>query len=61
MQDLALGLGFLAIVEGLVLALMPGRLGDLLETLHRMDPDKLRLLGLFFVAAGVGFVWLARG
>jgi uncharacterized protein YjeT (DUF2065 family) len=58
--DLLLGLGLVAIVEGLVLALAPAHLRAALETIERLDPDRLRLLGLAAVAAGVGLVWLAR-
>jgi uncharacterized protein YjeT (DUF2065 family) len=60
-DDLLLGLGFVAIVEGLVLALAPGRLGQLLEALEALGPERLRTAGLAAVALGVGLVWLARG
>ena len=59
-RDLALGLGLVAIVEGLVLALAPTRLGDVLELLRAMERDRLRLMGLAAVAVGVTLVWLAR-
>lgn len=60
-DDLLLGLGLVAIVEGLVLALAPSRLREMLETLERMAPEVRRGLGLGAVAVGVGLVWLARG
>ena len=58
--DLLFGLGLVAIVEGLVLALAPSHLRAALETIDRLDPDCVRLLGLAAVAAGVGLVWLVR-
>ena len=58
--DLLLGLGLVAIVEGLVLALFPGRLRDLLAALERLDGEACRLIGLIAVAAGVGLVWVSR-
>lgn len=61
MSDLLLGLGFVAIVEGLVLALAPGRLGQALAALDALGPDRLRLGGLAAVALGVALVALARG
>ena len=60
LNDLLLGLGLTAVIEGLVLALAPSRLGDVLELIKRTPADRLRLLGLIAVAFGVGLVWLAR-
>ena len=60
-DDLLLGLGLVAIVEGLVLALAPSRLREVLEMLERMTPEVRRGLGLGAVAVGVGLVWFARG
>ena len=59
-DDLLLALGFVAIIEGLVLALAPGRLKAALEVLSQMEPERRRTLGLLAVALGVGLVWLAR-
>lgn len=61
LDDLLLGLGLVAIIEGLVLALASGRLRELLETIERMDVERRRLLGLVAVACGTVLVWLARG
>jgi uncharacterized protein len=58
--DLVLGLGLVAIFEGLVLALAPSHLRAALEMIERLDPERVRLFGLAAVAAGVGLVWLVR-
>jgi uncharacterized protein YjeT (DUF2065 family) len=58
--DLVFGLGLVAIVEGLVLALAPGHVRAALETIDRLDPERARLIGLAAVAVGVGLVWLVR-
>jgi uncharacterized protein YjeT (DUF2065 family) len=60
-DDLLLGLGLVAIVEGAVLALAPGRLREILEMLERLDIERRRLLGLLAMTAGVALIWLARG
>ena len=52
-------IGLVAIVEGLVLALAPGKLRSALEMLGSLDRDRVRSIGLAAVAAGVGLVWLA--
>lgn len=54
------GLGLVAVIEGLVLALAPLRFEDLLETLRKMDVATRRGLGLGAVAFGVLLVWIAR-
>ena len=59
-DDLLLGLGLVAIVEGLVLALAPAQLREALEAIARMDPERRRTLGLLAVTVGIALVWLAR-
>ncbi len=60
MHDLLLGLGLVAIIEGLVFALAPMRIQDILEALEKIPPEKRRTMGLVVVALGVGLVWLAK-
>lgn len=60
-SDLLLGLGFVAVVEGLALALAPGRIEAVLEALRGFGPERLRAIGLGVVALGVALVWLSRG
>lgn len=57
---LLLALGLVAIVEGLVLALAPLRLEQVLAALTRMSLDQRRLIGLVAVAVGVGLVAIWR-
>jgi uncharacterized protein len=59
-RDLLLGLGFVAVFEGLVLALAPSHLRTALAMIERLDPERVRLLGLLAVTAGVALVWVAR-
>jgi uncharacterized protein YjeT (DUF2065 family) len=60
MSGLLLGLGFAFVIEGLVLALAPSRMEDLLRVLAGLSPDQRRMLGLAALAAGVGLVVVAR-
>lgn len=59
MSILLLGLGLVLVIEGLVFALAPNRLEELLEALKQMPLETRRLIGLGSVAAGVALVWLA--
>ncbi len=54
------GLGLVAVIEGLVLALAPAKLEQALELFRRLDIDTRRHLGLVAVGIGVALIWLAR-
>ncbi len=49
-----------AIVEGLLMALLPSYLRAALEMIAALDPERRRLLGLLAVTVGVALVWVAR-
>ncbi len=55
-----LAFGLVLVVEGLVLALAPSRLEQVLAMLAALSRDQRRMLGLGSVAAGVALVALAR-
>lgn len=60
MDDIIFGLGFVAVIEGLVLALAPNRLKQALLMLWATPSEKLRVAALLFVAIGVALIWWAR-
>lgn len=60
-RDLLLGFGLAAVLEGLALALAPGRIEQALDLARALGPERLRLIGLAATAFGVGLVALARG
>ena len=49
---LVLGLGMVLVIEGLIFALLPERLDDLLRALADIPPATRRVLGLAAVAMG---------
>jgi hypothetical protein len=61
MSDLAVGLGLVLVIEGLLWALAPGLGRRLLETASETPEPQLRTAGWIAVALGVGVVWLIRG
>ena len=61
MIDLAVGVGLVLVVEGLIWALAPSMGLRMLETAATMPQQALRLAGTVAVAAGVLLVWLVRG
>ena len=60
MSTVILAIGLVLCVEGLVFALAPSRLEEVLEFLRNMAPEKRRLIGLAALAAGVALIWLAK-
>ena len=55
-----LALGLVLIVEGLVYALAPSLVEDLLEALRAMPPEARRLVGLLALVIGLALVWIGK-
>ena len=60
MEFVLLGLGLVLVFEGLVFALAPSRLEELVRIIAEMPLETRRALGLAAVAIGVILVWIAR-
>lgn len=60
MATALLALGLVLVVEGLVWAIAPRMIEDLLVALRQLGADQRRLVGLIAVALGVALVWMAR-
>ncbi|WOI55654.1 DUF2065 domain-containing protein [Palleronia sp. LCG004] len=61
MEFVVLSIGLVLIFEGLVFALAPSRLEDLLDALRLVPVEARRLIGLLALVAGVGLVVLYHG
>ena len=61
LSHIALGIGLVLVIEGLVLALAPSRLDEMLKALSEIPPETRRMMGLGTVAAGVVLVWISKG
>ena len=55
-----LAIGLVLIVEGLVYALAPSLIEDLLDMLRALPLETRRMMGLAALAAGVALGWLAK-
>ena len=60
MSDLAVGIGLVLVIEGLLWAIAPRFGFRLLRAAVETPEDKLRIGGAVAVAVGVLVVWLAR-
>lgn len=56
-----LAIGLVLAIEGLVLALAPSRIVDLLDRIRQLPAEGRRNLGLGAMALGAAFIWLAHG
>ena len=52
-------IGLVLVFEGLVFALAPQRLEEIIAAISRMPLDQRRIIGLAGVALGVVIVWIA--
>ncbi|MCI2392938.1 DUF2065 domain-containing protein [Aliiroseovarius sediminis] len=60
MTIVLLGIGLVLVIEGLVFALAPSRLDDLVAMMAAMSRDQRRAVGLVAVTLGVVLVWLSQ-
>ena len=60
MSIIVLAIGLVLCVEGLVFALAPLRMEQVLEALRDITPDARRLIGLGALALGIVLIWLAK-
>ena len=60
MDIILLGIGLVLVFEGLVFALAPSRLEELVRVIAEIPVETRRTMGLAAVAIGVLLIWLAR-
>ena len=60
MTLIALGFGLVLILEGLVFALAPSRLDELVRAINALSRDQRRGIGLVAVALGAVLVWISQ-
>ena len=59
MELILIGLGLVLVFEGLVFALAPSRLEDLIKLIADTPIETRRMFGLVAIALGVVLVWLS--
>ncbi|QQA44171.1 DUF2065 domain-containing protein [Pelagovum pacificum] len=60
MASALLAIGLVLFVEGLIYALAPAAVEEMLRMLRDLTTDQRRAFGLGAVAVGVALVWLAK-
>ncbi len=57
MKELVIAFGLLLFIEGLLYALFPSKMKNMLKTIEKIEANQLRIGGLIFALIGFGIVW----
>ena len=60
MSDLITAIGLLFFIEGLLLAMFPSRIKNMLKLIETTPENKLRYSGIFFLFLGFVIIWYMR-
>ena len=60
MKDLITALGLLLFVEGLLFAIFPTRIKNMIKVIENIPETKLRSAGIFFLILGFLIVWYIK-
>ena len=60
MKDLLTALGLLLFVEGLLFAIFPTRIKNMIKVIEKIPETKLRSAGVFFLILGFLIVWYIK-
>ena len=57
MKELVIAFGLLLFIEGLLYALFPSKMKNMLKTIEKMEINQLRMGGLIFALIGFAIIW----
>tara|TARA_B100001123_G_scaffold279181_1_gene311002 strand:- start:1936 stop:2121 length:186 start_codon:yes stop_codon:yes gene_type:complete len=57
MKELIIAIGLLLFIEGMLYALFPSKMKNMLKTIEKMQVNQLRIGGLLFAIIGFIIVW----
>ena len=57
MKELVIAFGLLLFIEGILYALFPSKMKNMLKTIEKMEVNQLRTAGLIFSLIGFAIVW----
>ena len=60
LPHLLMALGLVLVIEGLLYALVPGKLKAMMRSVENLSDDQLRIGGVVAMATGVVAVWLVH-
>ena len=57
MRELVIAIGLLLFIEGMLYALFPSKMKNMLKIVEKLPVSQLRISGLLFAIIGFGIVW----
>ena len=57
MKELIIAIGLLLFIEGLLYALFPSKMKNMMKNIEKMQVNRLRISGLLFALIGFAIVW----
>ena len=60
MNELIIAIGLIFFIEGLLIAIFPSRIKNMLELIKNTPNNKLRLLGSIFLILGFLIIWYVK-
>ena len=57
MRELIIAIGLLLFIEGMLYALFPLKMKNMLKLIEKLPASQLRISGLFFALIGFAIVW----
>ena len=57
MKELVIAFGLLLFIEGILYALFPSKMKNILKTVEKMEISQLRIGGLFFALIGFAIIY----
>ena len=60
MDEIIIAIGLLLFIEGILYALFPSKMKNMLKTIEKMHINQLRIGGLLFAIIGFAIVWYLK-
>ena len=60
MKELIIAIGLLLFIEGMLYALFPSKMKNMLKAVEKLPVNQLRIGGLFFALIGFLIVWYLK-
>tara|TARA_B110000438_G_scaffold239330_1_gene237544 strand:+ start:172 stop:357 length:186 start_codon:yes stop_codon:yes gene_type:complete len=57
MKELFIAIGLLLFIEGILYALFPSKMKNMLKTIEKMKINQMRISGLSFALLGFSIIW----
>ena len=61
MRELIIAIGLLLFIEGILYALFPSKMKNMLKIMEKLSTNELRISGLLFALIGFFIVWFNKG